>query len=119
MDIEKIRELALSLPYTTERQPYGPDCLVFEIGGKHFCLIDLTGQWGFYNIKVDPDYSLDLRGRYTSVRPGFHMNKRHWVSVDFCGDVSEQLHKELIVHAYKQTMKGLPKRVQAELASDI
>ncbi|WP_353737994.1 MmcQ/YjbR family DNA-binding protein, partial [Duncaniella freteri] len=54
MNIEYIRDTALSLPHVTERCPYGPDYLAFEIGGKQFCLVDLNSKWDFYNIKVDP-----------------------------------------------------------------
>ena len=115
MNIESIRELALSLPAVTERCPYGPDCLTFEIGGKQFCLLDLTSRWDFYNIKVDPDYSIALRERYSSITPGFHMNKRHWVSVAYLGDVPEELHRTLIKHAYTVTLHGLPKRLQAQI----
>lgn len=119
MDIEKVRDTALSLPHVTERCPYGPDCLVFEIGGKQFCLLDLTGKWGFYNLKIDPDYSLELQDRYAGIRPGFHMNKRHWVSVDYHGDLPEQLQIALIRHAYIQTAKGLTIKLRKELGIEI
>lgn len=112
MFIDEIRDLALSLPCAAERQPYGPDVLCFEIGGRQFCLLDLSGKWQFFNIKVDPDYSLELQDQYASVRPGFHMNKKHWISVDFNGDVPDHLQRQLIVHAYRQTIKGLPKKTQ-------
>ena len=115
MNIEEIRDIALSLPHVTERCPYGPDCLAFEIGGKQFCLLDLTAKWDFYNIKVDPAYSEELRERYESVSPGYHMNKRHWISVKYEGDIPEPLHRELMAHAYRQTKKGLLKKLQAQL----
>ncbi|MCM1041998.1 MAG: MmcQ/YjbR family DNA-binding protein [Bacteroides sp.] len=115
MNIEEVRDKALSLPFVTERQPYGPDSLVFEIGGKQFCLVDLTAKWQFYNLKVDPEYSLQLQESYASVRPGFHMNKKHWISLDYYGDVPDHLQYELIEHAYHQTIKGLPKKVRAEI----
>lgn len=115
MNIEEVREIGLSLPHATERCPYGPDFLVLEIGGKQFCLLDLTSEHDFYNLKVDPEYALDLRDRYAGIRPGWHMNKKHWVSVDYHGDVPEKLHRELIEHAYRQTAKGLPKKVQQAL----
>lgn len=51
MDIEEVREIGLSLPHTTERCPFGPDALALEIGGRMFCLLDLSGKWTFYNIK--------------------------------------------------------------------
>lgn len=115
MNIEEVRNIGLSLPFATERCPFGPDTLALEIGGKMFCLLDLSSEWDFYNIKVDPEYSEQLRERYDSIFPAYHMNKRHWVSVRFQGDVSEQLHHELIRHAYQQTLKGLPRKLQAAL----
>lgn len=115
MYIDEVREMCLQLPLVTERMPYGPDCLAFEIGGKQFCLLDLTGKWQFFNIKVDPIFSIQLRERYDSVRPGFHMNKKHWISVDFVGDVPESFQRELIEHAFCQTFKGLPKKLQSSL----
>lgn len=115
MYIDEIRDYGLSLPHVTERQPYGPDCLVLEIGGKQFCLLDLTGKWQFFNLKVNPEYSLELQARFMSVRPGFHMNKKHWISVEFTGDVPDSLQRELIVHAYWQTAKGLTKKMRIAL----
>lgn len=118
MNIEDVRFIGLSFPHVTERCPYGLDCLCLEIGGKQFCLIDLSGEWDFYNIKADPEYAIELREQYTGITPGFHMNKKHWISVKMQSDVPEHLHRELLLHAYKQTIKGLPKKVQAELEND-
>lgn len=119
MNIEQIRESALALPHATERQPYGPDVLVFEIGGKQFCLLDLTGKWQFFNVKVDPDYALELRERYRSVRPGFHMNKRHWISVDFDGDVPDTLQRYLLAAGYRIVLAHLPRRLRDALANTV
>ncbi len=119
MNIEDLRLMALSLPNVTERCPYGPDVLTLEIGGKQFCLLDLSCRWDFYNIKVDPDYSEELRERYLGITPGFHMNKKHWVSVRYISDVPENMHRQLIEHAYRQTMKGLPKKLQMSLMQDL
>lgn len=118
MDIEHVRITALGLPHVTERQPYGPDCLVFEIGGKQFCLVDLTGKWQFFNVKVDPDHSVELRERYNTIRPGFHMNKRHWISVDFDGDAPDSLQRELIERAYIIVRDRLPRKIRATLNSN-
>ena len=54
MNIEDIREYALSLSHVTEDMPFGPDALALRIGGKIFCLLELSGHWQFYNLKVDP-----------------------------------------------------------------
>ncbi|MDE7179622.1 MAG: MmcQ/YjbR family DNA-binding protein [Muribaculaceae bacterium] len=115
MDIEEVREFGLALPQVTERSPFGPDTLALEIGGRMFCLMDLSSNCDFYILKADPEYSIELRERYESIRPGYHMNKRHWISVDFNGDVPESLQRELIRHSYMQTIAKLPKKLQKSL----
>jgi len=118
MNIEEIREFALSLPHVTEDMPFGPDALVLRIGSKIFCLLELSGHWQFYNLKVNPDYSVELQDRYSSVRPGFHMNKRHWISIDFNSNIPIDIEKNIIRHAYNQTAKGLTKKMRGELGFD-
>ncbi len=86
-----------------------------EIGGRMFCLMTLDGQWNFYNLKVNPDFGIELCDKYAGIRPVYHMNKRHWISVDFQGDVPDRLQEELIYHSYCQTARQLPKKVQAQL----
>lgn len=115
MNIEEVRLYGLSLPHATERLPFGPDTLALEIGGRMFCLMTLDGEWNFYNLKVDPEYGIELCERYDGIRPGFHMNKRHWISVDFYGDVPETLHRELIYHSYCQTARKLSKKLRTQL----
>ncbi|MDE5975685.1 MAG: MmcQ/YjbR family DNA-binding protein [Muribaculaceae bacterium] len=115
MNIEEVREYGLSLPHATERMPFGPDTYCLEIGGRMFCLMTLDGEWDFYNLKVDPDYSEELRATYHDIIPGYHMNKRHWISVKFKGEVPDSLQRELILHSYRQAGKNLPKRVRIEL----
>lgn len=115
MNIEEVREYGLSLPHATERCPFGPDTLSLEIGGKMFCLFDLSGQWQFYNLKIDPELSIELREKHSSIRPSYHMNKKHWVSVDFNSRLPLTTEQELIRHAYLQTAKGLSRKLRREL----
>lgn len=75
MNIEEVREYGLSLPHATERCPFGPDTLTLEIGGRMFCLMTLDGRWDFYNLKIDPDYSIELRtASQESVRAFIRIN---------------------------------------------
>ena len=112
MNIEEVRVYGLGLPQATERCPFGPDTLSLEIGGRMFCLMTLDGEWDFFNLKVDPDYSLQLQERYRSIRSGYHQNKKHWISVDYYGDVPDTLQRELIFHSYCQAARKLPKKEQ-------
>lgn len=119
MNIEDVRNYGLSLPHATERCPFGPDYLALEVGGRIFCLMALDGKWDFYNLKVKPDYGAELCEMYSGIRPGYHMNKRHWVSIEYYGDVPGHLQKELIFHSYRQAAKNLPAKIKAQLGLDM
>src|SRR5437868_2567040 len=82
MDLAKFREYCLSKPQTTEGTPFGPDVVVFKVGGKMFALASLDEVPATANLKCDPDLALELRDRYEQVRPGYHMNKKHWNTID-------------------------------------
>lgn len=115
MNIEEIRGFALSLPHASERCPFGPDTLSFEIGGKMFCLLDLSGKSTFYNVKVAPELGVELKERFACINPGYHFNKKHWVSIDLNSDLPPALEKEILRHAYYCTAKGLTMKVRREL----
>jgi predicted DNA-binding protein (MmcQ/YjbR family) len=115
MDVEQLREYCLSKPGTEETLPFGPDTLVFKIAGKAFLLCTLnTGELSF-NAKCDPDLASELREKYTCVRPGYHMNKKHWNTIVVDGSVATKLLKEWIDHSYEQVVKGLPKKTSSSL----
>lgn len=114
MNIEELRTFCLSLPHVMEDMPFGEDTLVFKVGGKIFLLTGLSGPF-YINLKCDPEYALELREAHASVRPGYHMNKKHWNSVDVDGSLTDQFLCELIGHSYQQVIKTLTKKVRAEL----
>src|SRR5678815_5226140 len=78
MDLAEFREYCLTKRGASEETPFGPEVLVFKVGGKIFALAALDEVPPRVNVKCDPDLALDLRDRYEQVTPGYHMNKRHW-----------------------------------------
>ncbi|MDE6383719.1 MAG: MmcQ/YjbR family DNA-binding protein [Paramuribaculum sp.] len=118
MNIEDLRQCGLSIPHTTERCPFGPDTLSLEIGGKMFCLIDLSCEWDFYNLKVHPDVAVELIERFPGIRPGYHMNKRHWVSIPYANSIPLELERRLILHSVCCTAAGIPRSHRPELPPD-
>lgn len=101
MNIESLREYCLSLPGVEETLPFGPDTLVFKVNGKIFLLAGLDEDPLSFNVKCDPEKALELREQYPCVRPGYHMNKKHWNTVVVDGTVSGAQLKEWIDHSYK------------------
>ncbi len=114
MNIEELRTYCLSLPHTTEDFPFDEETLVFKVGGKIYLLTGLTGQF-YINLKCDPEYAIELREAHAAVRPGYHMNKKHWNTVDVDGSLSDGFLCELIAHSYQQVVKTLTKKIRVEL----
>ena len=117
MDIEQIRLYLLAKPHVTEGLPFGPSGLVFKIGGKMFAIVSLDDPDGTrINLKCDPERAVALRERHVAIRPGYHMNKRHWNSL-YLGeeDFREALLHELMDHSYDLVVASLTKRLRTEL----
>ena len=99
MDIESLREYCISKKGVTESFPFGDDTLVFKAGEKIFALVNLDGDLSI-NLKCDPALAIHLRERYTSVTPGYHMNKKHWNTVLLDGSVPDKEVYSCIDHSY-------------------
>jgi predicted DNA-binding protein (MmcQ/YjbR family) len=99
MNIESLREYCISKADVTEGFPFGENTLVFKANGKIFALVNLHGDLSI-NLKCDPAFAIDLREIYTSVSPGYHMNKKHWNTILLDGSIPD---KELFLwidHSY-------------------
>jgi predicted DNA-binding protein (MmcQ/YjbR family) len=116
MNIEELRDYCLSKPGTTEEMPFGPDTLVFKIGGKIYALTSID-DFGSVNLKCDPDRAVQLREQYDFVVPGYHMNKKHWNTVVIGTGITVRLLQELIDHSYDLVRASLPRAVREELAA--
>ncbi|MGE5382464.1 MAG: MmcQ/YjbR family DNA-binding protein [Omnitrophica WOR_2 bacterium] len=108
MDIESLREYCLSLQDVTEGFPFDQTTLVFKVNGKMFLLTDLEGPLSI-NVKCDPEKAIELREHYSCVRPGYHMNKKYWNSVDIDGTVADNILIDWINHSYSLVAKGKKK----------
>jgi predicted DNA-binding protein (MmcQ/YjbR family) len=109
MDLAQFREICLSKPGATEGTPFGPDVLVFKVSGKMFALAALDEVPVIVNLKCDPDLALELRDRYEQVTPGYHMNKKHWNSVEIESGIPDLELRKMVDHSYDLVAKRLPK----------
>jgi predicted DNA-binding protein (MmcQ/YjbR family) len=109
MDLGEFCEYCLAKPRVTEGTPFGETVLVFKIGGKMFALASLDELPTTVNLKCDPDWALDLRDRYEQVTPGYHMNKRHWNTVEIEGGIPDAELRKMIDHSYDLVARSLPK----------
>jgi predicted DNA-binding protein (MmcQ/YjbR family) len=109
MDLADFREYCLTKPGASEEIPFGPDVLVFKVHGKIFALAALDEVPPTVNLKCDPDLALDLRDRYEQVRPGYHMNKKHWNTVEIETGIPDVELRKMIDHSYNLVIEKSPK----------
>lgn len=115
MNIEELREYALSFKGVTESFPFDETILVFKVMNKMFLLTDTEKNMSM-NVKCDPEKAIDLRERFPeTVLPGYHMNKRLWNTVMFNREVGDDVLKSWVDDSYDLIVASLPKKVQAEL----
>jgi predicted DNA-binding protein (MmcQ/YjbR family) len=116
VNIEELRDFCLAKPAVTEGFPFGEDTLVFKVGEKIF-LITSLGETSF-NVKCDPEKAVELREQFEEVKPGYHMNKKHWNTVRTDGLLTNKQLRDMIDHSYDLIFKSLPKKLQAEIAGE-
>jgi len=116
MKADAIREYCLKKKgRITEGFPFGEGVLVFKVNAKVFLLLLLDTHPLTMNLKCDPGLAIDLRERYESVRPGYHMNKTHWNTIVLDGTIPQQEIRQMIDHSYEQIVLGMKKSERQKL----
>jgi predicted DNA-binding protein (MmcQ/YjbR family) len=112
---DDVLALCSTLPGVVEDFPFGDEASVFKVGGKMFALVALAGEPGSVNLKCDPEWAIELRELHAAVRPGYHMNKRHWNTVDLNGTIGDEDLREMVEHSYELVVGALPRRERDRL----
>ncbi|WP_434643496.1 MmcQ/YjbR family DNA-binding protein [Klebsiella sp. I138] len=107
--------IALAYPFTEHCWPFGPEYDVFKVGGRIFMLTMTIRGRALVNLKADPQKSLLHQAIYRSIEPGYHMNKKHWITVVPGEDISESLLAELIDDSWNQVVNKLAKKDRLRL----
>ena len=85
---------------------------MFKVAGKVFALSPLRQRPLRVSLKASPPLAEQLRDTYPSIRPGYHLNKRHWNTVDVDGSLPDQLVLDMVEDSYDLVVAGLPKRTR-------
>ena len=102
---------ALEFPGAELAHPFGPEWDVYKVCGKVFMLQSEVRDGSFTNLKSDPADAEALRASYRQITAGYHMNKRHWISVYDGADVDSEFMRELVTESYLQVLEqNVPKK---------
>jgi len=110
MNLEQFIAYCEAKPNVSMEFPFGPDTLVFKVDTKIFALTGIDSLEFKVNLKCDPEYAEELRSEFEEIQPGYHMNKKHWNTVNFEGRLGDALLKKLIAHSYNLVAKPKSKK---------
>ncbi|TDT35167.1 putative DNA-binding protein (MmcQ/YjbR family) [Streptomyces sp. BK208] len=100
---------AEGLPGAQLEHPFGDDWEVFKVRGKVFMLMTEVPGRPVVILKADPGEALDLREHNSHITPGYHMNKKHWITLEGGDGVDKELVGELVTESYRLVVSRLPK----------
>ena len=106
---DTLRSWCLEPLGAVEEFPFGPQTSVFKVEGKMFALSALAGDPLEVSLKCEPELADQLRDGYPAIRPGYHLNKRHWNTVTLDGTIEDRLVADMIEDSYDLVVDGLPR----------
>jgi|SRR5215211_3215427 len=111
----ELRRLCLSMPGAVEEFPFAEGVSVFKVAGRVFAISSLDARPLEVSLKCDPDLAEQLRLTYPAIRPGYHLNKRHWNTVAIDGTLEDRMVSEMVEDSYDLVVDGLPAKRRASL----
>ena len=112
MNIESLRQYCLGKKFVREEFPFGDAALVFKVKGKIFLIARLDLSPLEFNIKSDPDKAVERREEFDAIRPGYHMNKKHWNTILVDGTLKDKFLQEMIDESYALVVSSLKRADQ-------
>jgi predicted DNA-binding protein (MmcQ/YjbR family) len=109
MTPEDLRDLCLSFAGSDEEFPFGFQTSVFKVAGKMFALTALRADPLCVSVKCEPPLAEQLRQAHAAVRPGYHLNKRHWNTVTLDGSLPDEMIAVMVEDSYDLVVSRLPR----------
>ena len=115
MEATELRAWCLEQAGAVEEFPFGPQTSVFKVARKIFAISALDRTPLDVSVKCEPELAAALRRSYPAIRPGYHLDKRHWNTIVLDGSLPDPLVRDMIEDSYDLIVSALPKRVREEL----
>jgi len=107
MDSEQAMEACAAHPAVELSYPFGEETPVFKVVGKVFAILSAEEGPGSITLKADPEDARALVSEFPEVTPGYHMNKKHWISVELPSRTAPLT--DLVRDSYELVVAGLPR----------
>ncbi len=103
MTSDSLREFCLALPQATETYPFGEEISVLKTSSNDriFAISALGSDSLDVSLKCEPEESIALRSEFAGITPGYHLNKKHWITIRLDGSVADELVEQLIASSHE------------------
>jgi predicted DNA-binding protein (MmcQ/YjbR family) len=115
MTPERLSAHLEALPGALEDRPFGPGVQVFKIAGRMFAIVGHRNGHLAVSLKCDPFLSEVLRAEHVCITQGYHLNKRHWITIEVDGSLGDEEILGLALHSYDRVRAKLSKAERARL----
>lgn len=115
MDFDTLCNYLEGKPGARRDMPFGADALVFKVLHKMFALVAWQADPLTISLKADPIDAVILRKQYKAVIPGYHFNKKHWITVTLDGSVPDDELRLMMDESYRLVVKGMTRAQRSTL----
>ena len=115
IDADALRSWCLERPGVTEEMPFGPVTTVFKVEGKLFALSRLDAEPLEISLKCEPELAAALRRDHPAVKPGYHLNKRHWNTVVCDGSIPDPMIIDMLEDSYDLVVSAMSRATRERL----
>ena len=102
-------------PSAEASSPFGPGVSVYKVAGKMFAIVSDDAEDVRFTLKCDPVLAEVMRGEYAAITPGYHTDKRHWITIRQDAALPDAEIERLIDHAYELVRSKLARAARAAL----
>jgi len=113
MNLDEIRIICLKQKGAWEDLPFGDDPLVIKVGTKMFALLSLESNR--ISLKCEPLLAIEYRNKYKNIKPGYHLNKKHWNTIELDMNLANGFINEMIEMSYRLVFRSLNRKLQEEI----
>lgn len=114
IDLEQVSSWCSGQPSATLDNTFGPQTDVYRVGNKIFAMVNVEDA-NMVTLKVLPEEGEALRAQHDFIRPGYYMNKRHWITVDLPVPARFDELSELIAESYRLVLGSLSKAARSQI----
>jgi predicted DNA-binding protein (MmcQ/YjbR family) len=107
MDTEALKTRLSQYKGAQSGYPFGPDALVYKVMGKMFALLAEKDEPPRLTLKCPPADGENLVNQFSSVIPGYYMNKKHWITLSLNGELTDGMILDLVDGSYQLVVNKL------------